>query len=193
MKEEFNKILQDVRNTDSPVIKAIRLSIYLSDMLRENKINIYEAYLLQIEIINYRREGYTLPAWNDSVYISTCIEILNQRLLALVFKDDRYADFLKTIGMEAFHLCKTKRAHYIMDSYAEYLNIDENSIDLLQKLYDVREDFDSLSDEDGPYHVAEFPHHYYEPEKMLLDKVDLQNMKSISTDMESLLIELNIR
>lgn len=41
--EYYNKILQDIKNTDSPVIKAIRLSVHLSNMLKENKINIYEA------------------------------------------------------------------------------------------------------------------------------------------------------
>lgn len=192
MKEEFNKILYDVRSADNPSIKAMHLSVFISNLLRENGINIYEAYLIQGEIINYNREEYTLPAWNGRVGISTCLEILNQKLLALVFKDDRYADFLKTIGLEALHLCREKRAHYIMDSYVEYLDIDGNSIGLLQKLYDVRKKYNSLSYNKGPYHVDEFPYHYYEPEKMLLDKVDLQNMKSVSADTETLLIELNI-
>ncbi len=76
--EYGNKILQDIKNTDNPVMKAIRLSVHLSNMLKENIINICEAYLLQGEIIHYRREGYTLPAWNDTVQISTCLTILNQ-------------------------------------------------------------------------------------------------------------------
>lgn len=191
MKEEFNKILQDVRSTDNPSIKALYLSVYLSDALKESKINIYEAYLLHGEIINYIREGYILPAWNGKAGISECIAILNQRLLALVFKDDEYANVLKEFGHEALKLCIAKRAHYILDNYEEYLNIDDKSTDWLQKLYNVRKKHNSLSYEKGPYHIEEFPFHYYEPEKMLLDKIDLQNMKSISDDIETLLIELN--
>lgn len=192
MKEEFNNILQDAKNTDNPAIKAMSLSVHLSNMLRENRINIYEAYLLNGEIINYNREGYTLPAWNGFVGISECIAILNQRLLALVFKDEKYAHLLREFGIEALHLSKQNRTHYIMDSYIEFININDESDNLLHKLYKVRKKYNSLSYNDGPYHVEKFPWDYYEPEKMLLDKVDLHNMKSISTDMETLLIELNI-
>ena len=194
--EYYNKILQDVRNTDNPAIKAIRLSVHLSDMLRENKINIYEAYLLQGEIISCRREGYILPAWGNTVQCSTvqisdCIAILNQRLLALVFKDYKYADLLKDFGIEALHLCKEKRAHYIMDDYMEFININAGADSLLYKLYNARQNYNSLSDEEGPFHVEEFPYHYCEPEKILLGKENLQSMKSISGDIETLLIELN--
>ena len=199
--EYYNKILQDVRNTDNPTIKAIRLSVHLSDMLRENKINIYEAYLLQGEIISCRREGYMLPAWGSTVQCSTvqcstvqisdCIAILNQRLLALVFKDYKYADLLKDFGIEALHLCKEKRAHYIMDDYMEFININAGADSLLYKLYNVRQNYNSLSDGEGPFHVEEFPYHYCEPEKILLGKEKLQSMKSISGDIETLLIELN--
>ena len=194
--EYYNKILQDVRNTDNPTIKAIRLSVHLSDMLRENKINIYEAYLLQGEIISFRREGYMLPAWGSTVQCSTvqisdCIAILNQRLLALVFKDYKYADLLKDFGIEALHLCKEKRAHYIMDDYMEFININAGADSLLYKLYNARQNYNSLSDEEGPFHVEEFPYHYCEPEKILLGKGNLQSMKSISGDIETLLIELN--
>lgn len=191
MKKDIDQILQDVRNTDNPVIKAIRLSVHLSKMLKENEINIYEAYLLHGEIINYRREGYILPAWNGTVQISTCLAILNQRLLALAFKDDKYADLLKEFGIEALHLCKEKRAHYVMDSYVEFINIKDQSNNLLQKLCSIRENYNSLSDDEGPYHVEEFPYHYYEPEKILLGTKDMQNEKSISADIETLLIELN--
>lgn len=194
--EYYNKILQDVRNTDNPAIKAIRLSVHLSDMLRENKINIYEAYLLQGEIISFRREGYILPAWGSTaqcstVQISDCIAILNQRLLALVFEDYKYADLLKDFGIEALHLCKEKRAHYIMDDYMEFININAGADSLLYKLYNARQNYNSLSDEEGPFHVEEFPYHYCELEKILLGKGNLQSMKSISGDIETLLIELN--
>lgn len=194
--EYYNKILQDVRNIDNPAIKAIRLSVHLSDMLKENKINIYEAYLLQGEVISHRREGYMLPAWGSTVQCSTvqisdCIAILNQRLLALVFKDYKYADLLKDFGIEALHLCKEKRAHYIMDDYMEFININAGADSLLYKLYNARQNYNSLSGEEGPFHVEEFPYHYCEPEKILLGKENLQSMKSISGDIETLLIELN--
>lgn len=192
MQEDFNKVLQDVRNTDNPGVKAIRLSMHLSNMLRTDKISIYEAYLLNGEVINYEREGYIMPAWNGRVNISICLAILNQRLLALAFKDAEYANILKEFGLEALHLCKEKRKHYIMDNYIEYINIDYKSINFLQYLYDIRQDYNELSFDDGPYHNERFPYDYYVPEKVLLDKEELQNKKNISSDIEELLIELSI-
>lgn len=42
-------------------------------------------------------------------------------------------------------------------------------------------------------HINErFPYDYYVPEKVLLDKEELQNRKNISSDIEELLIELSI-
>lgn len=192
MTDDFNKILLDVRGTDHPSIKANELSVFLSKMLKEKSIDIYEAYLINGEVINYEREGYTLPAWNGIVNISRCLAILNQRMLALAFKDDEYASVLKEFGLEALHLYKGKRAHYIMDHYIEYININDESKDLLQFLYDIRQDYNELSFDDGPYHNELFPYDYYIPEKILLDKEELQNRKNVSSDIEELLIELNI-
>lgn len=192
MTDDFNKILLDVRGTDHPSIKANRLSAFLSKLLKEKSIDIYEAYLLNGEIINYEREGYTLPAWNGIANISRCLAILNQRLLALAFKDDEYANVLKEFGIEALSLCNEKRVHYIMDKYIEYININYESKDLLQYLYDIRQDYDELSFDDGPYHNELFPYDFYVPEKILLDGEDLQSRKRVSTDIEILLVELNI-
>ena len=191
MKEDTNKMIQAVKGTDNPKLKAADLSFYLSNKLKEKEINIYEAYLLNGEVINYEREGYILPAWNGRVSISTCLELMNQRLLALAFKDDKYANVLKEFSLEALLLCKEKRSHCIMDRYVEYMNINADSVDLLQRLYDFRQDYEELDYDEGPYHVEVFPYHYYEPEKILLEKEDLQNRKNVSADIEMLLIELN--
>ena len=191
MKEDTNKMIQAVKGTDNPKLKAADLSFYLSNKLKEKEISIYEAYLLNGEVINYEREGYILPAWNGRVSISTCLELMNQRLLALAFKDDKYANVLKEFGLEALRLCKEKRSHCIMDRYVEYININADSVDLLQRLYDFRQDYEELDYDEGPYHVEVFPYHYYEPEKLLLDKEDLQHRKNVSADIETLLIELN--
>lgn len=49
-----------------------------------------------------------------------------------------------------------------------------------------------LSDEERPYHVEVFPYHYFEPEKILLEKRDMSREKNIRTEIETMLIELNI-
>lgn len=98
MENDINKIIQDIKYTNNPTLKAMKLSFYLSDRLKNHNLNIYEAYLLEGEIINYMRDGYMLPAWNGWVQISTCLELLNQRLLALAFGDMGYANQLKVWG-----------------------------------------------------------------------------------------------
>lgn len=84
------------------------------------------------------REWYKLPAWNGWTQISTCLEIINQRLLAVAFKDMEYAEILKEWGREALKMCKEQRKHYIIDRFEEFINIDENNEVILQELNERR-------------------------------------------------------
>lgn len=192
MENNILKIIQEVKNTCNPTIKAKKLSFYLSDCLKKKEINIYEAYLLHWEIINYTREGYILPAWNGKVQISTCLAILNQKLLAVAFDDIKCTEQLIAWGLEALKLCTEKRTHYIMDQYSEFINVSYNSDNLLQELLSIREKYRFMSTNAGPYHVEVFPYHYYEPEKILLEKRDMSKEKNINMNVETMLIELNI-
>lgn len=133
-----------------------------------------------------------MPAWNGRVQISTCLEILNQKLLALIFNDVNCAKQLVDRGKEALDLCGERRTHYIMDRYMEFLNVNTNDTGLLKELLTVRENYAALSDEEGPYHVEVFPYHYFEPERILLEKININTEKNIGTDIETILIELNI-
>lgn len=191
MENDILKIIQEVKNTSNPIIKAKKLSFYLSDCLKKQELNIYEAYLLHGEIISYTREGYILPAWNGRVQISTCLAILNQKLLALAFNDIKYMEQLVEWGLEALKLCTEKRAHYIMNRYSEFINVSYNSDNLLQELLNIREKYRFMSTNDGPYHVEVFPYHYYEPEKILLEGRDMSKEKNINMNVETMLIELN--
>lgn len=192
MENDIVKLIESIRNEDNPIIKAEKLSFYVSDSLKSQRLTIYESYLLHEEILNYMREGYTIPAWNGLVQISTCLEIFNQRLVALVFGDLDNANLLKKWGGEALRLCTEKRSHYIIDRYEAFMNIDNNSDILLEELLAIRKNYASLNDKKGPYHVEVFPYHYFEPEKILLEKEDTIRKKCISTDIETILIGLNI-
>lgn len=183
--------IHDIKGTDNPILKSAKLTFYISDGLKNQKLNLYEAYLLQQEVICFTRDGYILPAWNGKVRISTCLALLNQRLLAQAFHDMNYVQLLKEYGAEAFGLCAEKGKHYIMDSYNEFLNMDCEQEDLLRKMLAVRESNGSLSDNDGPYHVEVFPWHYFEPERILLENTDMGTDRQISEDTELILIEIN--
>lgn len=192
MKNNVDEIISNLKKVENPIVKAKKISFYLSDLLKQNEVNLYEAYLLNREIINYAREWYILPAWNGRVQILTCISILNQRLLALAFGDSACAKQLQEWGEEAMRLCAEKRSHYIMDKYLEFLNVEDGSDDLLQELLSIREKQAILDNNKGPFHTEVFPYHYYEPEKFLLDGGDLESERKISEDIEKLLIELNM-
>lgn len=186
------ELIQEMKETDNPILKAARLSFYISDGLKNRKLHLYEAYLLQQEVICFSRDGYLLPAWNGKVHISTCLTLLNQRLLAQVFHDTDYVRMLMQYGAEAFRLCAEKRKHYIMDRYHDYMNLDCGQEDLLTRMLAVRESYGSLGDDGGPFHVEVFPWHYFEPERILLENKDLSSEKYISEDTERILIECNI-
>lgn len=192
MQDNVYTVINNIKEVCNPAIKANRLLLYLNDLLKKQEITIYEAYLLQGQIINYMRDWYKQPAWGGWVQISTCLEIMNQRLLAVAFKDVDYAKTLKEWGSEAFRLCEEKRTHYIIDRFEEFINVDENANALLQGLLDVRKKYARLSAGEGPYHVESFPFHYFEPEKILLEKMDMANEKNISKDVETILVELSI-
>lgn len=185
-------IINEIKKSNHLAVRSSRLSIYMSDKLREKKLSLYEAYLLQCEVIRYERDSYIMPAWNNKVGISACIALLNQKLLALAFNDIEYMKQLEKWGMEAFYMCGEKRPHYIMDKYSDFLKADYDSRNLLLELLDVRKKYDLLNYDDGPYHTEAFPFDYFEPERILLDKIDLSKDKSISKDIESILIELSI-
>ena len=191
MENNILNLIQTIKEATNPAIKAHELTFYIADGFRNQKLNLYEAYLLNWEVINYTRDSYTLPAWSRRVQISTCLALLNQKLLALAFRDKDCVQQLEKWGMEALRICGEKRSHYIMDRYHEFIMLDYNREDLLKELFKIREMYNTMSDEQGPYHVEVFPYHYFAPEKILLDHIDLSKEKCISENVEAILIALN--
>lgn len=184
--------LESIKQVNNPIVKSKKVSFYISDLLKNQGITLYDAYVLNREVIKLQREWYLLPAWNGWSQISTCLAIMNQRLLAIAFKEVDYAEQLKQWGQDAFRLCKEKRKHYIMDRFEEFINIDENDEVLLQELLDVRNNYRKLSSNEGPYHVESFPYHYFEPERVLLEKSDFTAEKVMSEDVKTIFVELNM-
>lgn len=61
MSDSLN-LVREVKAADNPTLKEAKLSFYISDGLKDQKLNLYEAYLLQQEVIHFARDGYILPA-----------------------------------------------------------------------------------------------------------------------------------
>lgn len=183
--------MDTIKETGNPALKAQRITSYITDGFKKQKLNLYEAYLLHWEVLYNTRESYLLPAWNRRVQISTCLALLNHKLLALAFHDGDCAKQSEQWGMEAFALCAEKRAHYIMDRYRDFIRIDYDSKDLLKEMLTIRETYHVMSDSQGPYLIEVFPYHYFAPEKFLLDNTDLSKEKVIGEEVETILITLN--
>lgn len=185
------ELVQSLRSTDNPAVRAADLSYYISDGLKSGRLNIYEAYLLQWEKLKFERDSYTLPAWNVKVRISTCVELLNQRLTAMALGDNKGAERTAEWGGEALRLCAENRPHYIMDSYTDFITAERSNTALLKELLKIRQSCSDLDFDKGPFHTELFPYDFFEPEKFLLErKTYVKNI--IGADTEDILVELNL-
>lgn len=185
------ELVQSLRSTDNPAVRAAELSFYISDGLKSGKLNIYEAYLLQWEKLKFERDSYTLPAWNVKVRISACVELLNQRLIALALGDNKGAERAAEWGGEALRLCAEKRPHYIMDGYTDFITAQRSNTALLKELLKIRRSRFDLDFDKGPFHTELFPYDYFEPEKFLLENKQ-NNENNINSDTENILVEISL-
>lgn len=190
----INKLLEEIKKESNPLNIAVEISSFVADFLQNGEISLYEAYSVYWEVIKYERMGYLQLTHRNSVRITTCITILNQKLLADIFDDRAASNKLKEWAVEAYKLNKEKRHHYIMDRFMEFLNANENP-KLLEELLQVRKNYDKLSFDDGPYHNEEIPYDCYSFEEILLDNESLRNFrenKTLSEEIENLIVEINL-
>ena len=52
MENNVNKVIQYIKNVYNSTVKEMNLSFYCTDCLKTHKMSIYEAYLLQGEVVN---------------------------------------------------------------------------------------------------------------------------------------------
>lgn len=194
MEKEILNLIEGVKNEINPFIIASRVSRFIVDSLKKNKINIYEAFLLNFEVIRLNRLGYLQPAWNGRVRISLCIAILNQKLLSHVINESSMEEKLLIWGLEAYRINKEKRPHYILDRYTDFLEAHKLP-ELLEELLYIRCNCKKLDFDDGPYHMEEFPYGYCNFEGILLNQGPIEEFrinKNLSEDVEELIVELNL-
>lgn len=193
MKETIDDLIRLIKDEENPLIIANKISNFITNSFRQNKITLYEAYMLHFEEIRFRRLGYTQSVWNGRVRIAICLAILNQKLLAHIFDENKTAEKLEEWGLEAYKLNKENRTHYIMDTFNTFL-ASSCSTELLLRLLDIRKNYDQLSDDGGPYHNEVFPFDFYSPEEIIMgENKEFINKKNIDAEIEKLIIELNLR
>jgi len=187
VKLEYDILIEKLEKEINPTIRAAILGKYLSDCLKTNSFNLYEAYLINWEKIRFERRGYLQSSWNERVGITNCISVLNMKMLAYLFNEEKSLETLDNWAKEAYRLNQEKRKHYIMDQYEKYLGFNKN-IEVLRELLKIRENKRKPFN-DGPYHTEIFPYEYCKPEELIIDH-NLLSEKHIDESIENLLVKI---
>jgi len=185
--------LINFNNESNPLIVSNKIRRFISAGLKDGTLNLYSAYMLNLEAIRIKRLGYHQAAWNYRLSISGIIALYMQYLCSLAYDDRQVAKTVMSWLKEDITLLKENRAHYITDSLKRNLEIIPSK-SWLEKLSSVRLNYDELSDNDGPYHNEEFPFHYASPEDALLNKPESEKFtkEKIGPLVEELIVSINL-
>lgn len=182
-------LVEELKSQVNPGGVEICLERYISNGLREKQLSLYEAFLLQAEALGFLRMAYTQAAWNRKVGISILLQILNVKMLSILFKDEPGAKIWTECGIDAYRRNQEVRPHYILDEYLTYLKAEDNPV-YLEKLLKVRQKKKRPFNK-GPYHDEVFPYSECNYEELLLsNKRFSDEEKKISEVIENLLVEL---
>jgi hypothetical protein len=185
--------LFNLDNELNPLIVSNKIKRFVSSGLKDGTLNLYSAYSLNLEAIRIKRLGYHQSAWNYHLPISGIIALYMHYLCSLAFEDSTVSEIVMTWLKEDMILLKENRRHYITDILKK--NIEPIPSDKwLEKLSSVRLNYDSLSDDDGPYHNEEFPYHYASPEGALLKKKEREKFQKriVSPLVEDIIVSINL-
>jgi len=153
---------------DHPAILAQDLDNYVSGRLREDDLDIYSAFLLAMEAARIRRFAYRQPAWPQALSISGLLTMFMLTLTARALRLDGPHEQLKHWLLEDTPLLAEKRDHFLANRLEAGESLFEDTA-LLTEIADMRRDYDSLSDDYGPYPSEVFPWHHAAPESEILE------------------------
>lgn len=177
---------------DHPLIQADELQVYISSRLRDGSVDLYSAFLLQHEGLRIRRNGYLQPAWNYTLSISGLLQIYMICLTARAFGADRMTSVAEDWFSEDIALLQERRPHFFTDRLSVGRSLTTDGA-FLQLLSDMRDRYQSLSDDDGPFHVEVFPWDYAAPERELLkpgSQPQFGQTSPVDPEIENLIVAL---
>lgn len=180
------------QNCDHLLIQADELSIYISGRLRDGGVNLYSAFLLEHEAVRIHRNGYLQSAWNHRLSISGLLRIYMNCLTARAFHADKMAAVAEDWFSDDISRLQKRRPHFFTDRLSEGRALITNGA-FLQLLSEMRDRYDSLNDDEGPFHVEVFPWDYAAPERELLkpgSQPQFRQTSPIDPEIEDLIVEL---
>ncbi len=197
LQKETQELILKIQKAINPGTVTIYLGSYIANNLRYGRISLYEAYILKGEEICLKR-GKGKNNWRERIGIRICLEILNQRMLAILYGELEYAERLKEFGLEAMRLNEEKREHIIMDEYENYLDIVGNE-ELLKRLEYYRDNWETILsddydyDDDGPLPVESFPYEYCALEKCFLSDNPHLEKTEVQEEIEDIIVEIALK
>ena len=177
---------------DHPLIQADELSIYISSRLRDGGVDLYSAFLLEHEARRIRRNGYLQPAWNHRLSISGLLQIYMLCLTASAFGADKMAAAAEDWFRDDISRLQEPRTHFFADRLSDGRALITDGA-FLQLLSEMRDRYDSLNDDEGPFHVEVFPWDYAAPERELLkpgSQAQFRQTSPVDPEIGDLIVEL---
>lgn len=177
---------------DNPLIQADDLRFYISRRLKAGNVELYSAFMLSHEATRIGRFGYLQSAWGHQLSISGLLKIYMNGLTATAFGLDGIVQKSHEWLAHDVDLLSETRSHFFTSAMRKTNLFDDT--EFLAKLCRMRENYNSLPDDDGPYHNEVFPWHYAAPECHLLDPKPASEFmipNSLDPEIESLIVDLN--
>lgn len=174
-----------------PLIQADTLSQYIARRLSAGNLDLYSAFLLAHEATRIRRYGYLQPAWRYQLSISGLLRIYMLGVTATAFQIEGVVSVARHWLMNDIALLVEKRPHFFTDRIGKIELFTD--IPFLTTLSDMRDQYASLPDDEGPYHVEVFPWDDASPERELIrpnSQPAFNNTRNIDPEVETLLVEL---
>ena len=152
----------------NPGINAGQITWYVTDRMRAGTIHLYPAYLLMHEALRFKRLSYTQPAWKQRLGISGLLGIYFDWLTGKALGCHAEADESAAWFVADIPLLQEKRKHFFTDRLHQGSGLLSDA-SFHRELSALREQNDSLSDDDGPWPTEVFPFHFAAPERELLE------------------------
>lgn len=181
----------DLEREENPLIVADEVGIFVSDALRDERISLHSAFLLNQDVLRIRRLAYRQPAWQYQLSLSGVLALFMQYLFGLAIEESNVTETVAAWLHEDLPYLGDKRGHYIR-KYLNHLTAAKPSEEQLIELSEIRSQYATLADEDGPFHTEVFPYDYFSPEDALLGRsVALLKRGTIEPDVEELMLRIS--
>lgn len=153
----------------NPLIVADEINLRVSEWLRDQSISLYSAFLLNQDELRLRRDGYRQPGWRHELSLSGVLRLYMQYLFSVAVDEPGVASTLAGWLRKDAPLLAEHREHYLLKHLARLAD-SPPATEVLSEFSSIRARYETLPDDDGPFHNEVFPYDYCSPEDILLGR-----------------------